>query len=83
MCLSVPSRVIATDGATATVEAFGRVREASLLLLDETVAVGDYLLLQAGGFACEKVAPERAREALALIRDLFGDAADPLFEEVA
>ena len=51
-------------------ECFGTVRETSLLLLDEPVAVGDYLLIQAGGFAFEKVEPERAREALALIEEL-------------
>lgn len=73
MCLSVPSQVTATDGHVATVESFGTVREVSLLLLAEPVAVGDYLLVQAGGFACERVEPERALEALALIRELMAD----------
>lgn len=72
MCLSVPSRVTATDGHTATVESFDTVRQVSLLLLlDTPVAVGDYLLVQAGGFAYEKVEPERAGEALALIEELM------------
>ena len=76
MCLSVPARVLATDGATATVVQFDRRREVSLLLLQEPVAVGDYLLVQAGDFAYERVEPERAREALALIAELFdADAA--------
>lgn len=73
MCLSVPSRVTDTDGHTATVESFGTVRQVSLLLLDVPVAVGDYLLVQAGGFAYEKVEPGRALEALALIEELMAD----------
>lgn len=73
MCLSVPSQVTATDGHTATVESFGTVRQVSLLLLDVPVAVGDYLLVQAGGFAYERVEPERALEALALIQELMAD----------
>lgn len=73
MCLSVPSRVTATDGHTATVESFGTVRQVSLLLLDVPVAVGDYLLVQAGGFAYEKVEQQRALEALALIQELMAD----------
>ena len=51
-------------------ESLGTTRRVSLLLLDEAVAVGDYLLVQAGGFACERVEPERALEALALIEEL-------------
>ena len=70
MCLSVPSRVTATDGCTATVESFGNSREVSLLLLNEPVAVGDYLLIQAGGFAYEKVEAEHAEQALTLIAEL-------------
>ena len=70
MCLSVPSIVVAANGYTATVESYGRRRDVSLLLLDEPVAVGDYLLVQVGGFAYEKVNPQRAREALALVDEL-------------
>jgi hydrogenase maturation factor len=41
----------------AVTECFGQVREVSLLLMNEDVAVGDYLLIQAGGFAFERVDP--------------------------
>lgn len=74
MCMSVPSRVVAVDGALATVEAFGQTRQTSLLLLEEEVAVGDYLLLGAGGqFAAEKVPAETARAAIAWLSGVLED----------
>jgi hydrogenase expression/formation protein HypC len=71
MCLAVPSQVVARDGDMATVEAFGQSRRVSLLLLSEPVAVGDYLLIQAGGFAFERVEPDRAQDSLRLMRELM------------
>lgn len=78
MCLAIPSRVIGADGMAATVECFGVRREVSLILLDEPVAPGDYLLVQAGGFACEKVEPAKAEEALALMAQVLATAATPV-----
>jgi hydrogenase expression/formation protein HypC len=71
MCLAAPSKVIEVRDGIALTECFGQQREVSLLLLDEEVAVGDYLLIQAGGFAFERVEPERAEESLALMVDLM------------
>lgn len=68
MCLAVPSRVLEVRNGMAVTECFGQVREVSLLLMDERISVGDYLLIQAGGFAFERVEAERAEEALALMR---------------
>lgn len=74
MCMAVPSRVVAIDGQVATVEAFGRTRHTSLLMLDEQVAVGDYLLLGAGGnFAAEKVPEETALAAIAYLSQVLAD----------
>lgn len=70
MCLSVPSRVVETDGKIARVEAFGHRRQVSLLMLDEAVVEGDYLLVQAGGFAYQKVPPAQAEAALELLASL-------------
>ena len=50
--------------------------DASLLLLHEEVAPGDYLLIQAGGFAFERVEAARAEEALALMRELMEQGGD-------
>lgn len=76
MCLAAPSRVVAVNDGTAVTECFGQTREVSLLLLTEDVAVGDYLLIQAGGFAFERVASERAVEALALMEELMAEGSD-------
>ncbi len=63
--MAVPSRIVAIDGDCATVEAFGVTRTCSLMLLAEEVAVGDYLILGAGGsFSAERVPEEAARAAL-------------------
>jgi hydrogenase expression/formation protein HypC len=77
MCLAVPSRVIALDRAMATVEAFGETRQVSLLLMPEEVSLGDYLLIQAGGFAFERVEADRAEESLRVMAELMAaDSAD-------
>ena len=76
MCLAAPSRVLEVRDGMALTECFGRQREVSLLLMGEEVEAGDYLLIQAGGFAFEKVDAERAREALALMRELTGEGND-------
>ena len=76
MCLAAPSRVLELRDGMAVTECFGQVREVSLLLMNEEVAVGDYLLIQAGGFAFERVEAARAEEALALMRELMEQGGD-------
>jgi hydrogenase maturation factor len=44
------------------------------MLLDEEVEVGDYLLVQHGQFAFERLDAGRAREALALIDEVVAGA---------
>ncbi len=67
MCLAIPSRIIELEDLRARVECFGRTREVNLMLMTEDVAIGDYVLVQAGGFAFERVERNRALEALALL----------------
>ncbi len=74
MCMAIPSRVIALHGDMATVEAFDKQRDVSLLLMSDPVRLGDYLLIQAGGFAYERVEPERAAEALAILGGIVDHA---------
>ena len=76
MCLAAPSRVIEVRDGMALTECFGQMREVSLLLLTEDVAVGDYLLIQAGGFAFERIEAERAQEALTLMQELMAQDDD-------
>lgn len=72
MCMAVPSRVVAIADGIATVEAFGHTRQTSLLLLDREVAVGDYVILGAGGtFAAEVVPEDAARAALAYLAEVL------------
>jgi hydrogenase expression/formation protein HypC len=71
MCLAAPSKVLEVRDGIALTECFGQQREVSLLLMEEDVAVGDYLLIQAGGFAFERVDSARAEESLALMCDLL------------
>ena len=62
------------------VEAFGERREVSLMLMEEdrAVAIGDYLLIQAGGFAFERLDLARAEDTLALMSKILGDENDGL-----
>lgn len=76
MCLAAPSRVTEVRDGIAVTECFGQTREVSLLLMAEEVAVGDYLLIQAGGFAFERVEAERAEAALALMEELMAQGGD-------
>lgn len=82
MCLAAPSRVIEIEDGMAVVECFGQTRSVSLLLMGDEVAVGDYVLVQAGGFAFERVDAARAEESLALMAELLAqggeDAVRPL-----
>jgi hydrogenase expression/formation protein HypC len=76
MCLAAPSLVLAVADGMAVTECFGQTRRVSLLLMNDDVQVGDYLLIQAGGFAFERIEPERARESLALMQELMTQSDD-------
>lgn len=71
MCLAIPSKVLRIDGFMAVVDTAGTEREVNLLLMHEEVAVGDYVLIQQGSFAYEKVEAERAAETLALMQEIL------------
>ncbi len=70
--MAIPSRIVAIDGDSATVECFGVRRVVSLMLMTEPVALGDYLLIQSGSFAMEKVEPKAALEALEYLGTVVG-----------
>jgi hydrogenase expression/formation protein HypC len=73
--MAIPSRVVALSGEMATVECFGEQRDVSLMLMDSPLALGDYVLVQAGGFAYERVTPTAAMEALDIISSVIGQPA--------
>lgn len=74
MCMAIPSKIIAIEGEMATVEAFGQQRRVSLMLLHEPVQLGDYLLIQAGGFAYERVDEAMALETLDVLTKIVEQA---------
>ncbi|MFP4284001.1 MAG: HypC/HybG/HupF family hydrogenase formation chaperone [Desulfovermiculus sp.] len=71
MCLAVPIQVKAVEEQKAVCQIHGgqTLVEASLLLLDEEVKPGDYVLLHAG-FALRKLEEYEARETLDLLQKM-------------
>jgi hydrogenase expression/formation protein HypC len=70
MCLAIPSRVTEIGEGEALVERGGVKRRVRLDLLDEPVAVGDYLLVHTG-FAIRRIPPDEAEETLKLFDELI------------
>jgi hydrogenase expression/formation protein HypC len=76
MCLAIPSEVIAIENGMATVQCFGITRQASLLMMDDgEVSIGDYVLIQAGGFVAEKVDKQTALETQAMMAEALAQQA--------
>ena len=80
MCLALPMRITAVDGARATIAVEGLEQECSLMLVP-AAGVGDYVLVHAG-YAISVLDETEAQETYALLReigafdDVDGDAAD-------
>lgn len=63
MCLGIPSKVISIEGSKATIDVYGAMRDISLLILEENVNIGDYVIVHAG-FAIQKLHEKVAEETL-------------------
>lgn len=70
MCLGVPMKIISKDGDTVIAEVDGVRKDASIMLLDETVEVGDYVIVHAG-FAISRLNEEYAEETLRMMKEIF------------
>lgn len=70
MCLGVPMQVLEIHDDTVLAEIDGVQREASLMMLGEPVAVGDYVIVHAG-FAIARIDPAEAEETLRMMREIF------------
>jgi hydrogenase expression/formation protein HypC len=70
MCLAVPAKVIAIDGAVAHADMMGNMITADVSLL-EKVGIGDYIMVHAG-FAIQKYDEDEAKATLELLSDLLG-----------
>jgi hydrogenase expression/formation protein HypC len=74
MCLALPMRITAVDGALATIATAGLEQRASLMLVPEA-KVGDYVLVHAG-FAISVMDEAEADETLELLREISAFAPD-------
>jgi len=73
MCLGVPGLVVELDDLSAVVDFWGVRRRVRLDLVDEPVAVGDYVLNHVG-FAIRRIAPGDVETTLAMYQQLLDDA---------
>jgi len=71
MCVGIPSKIVKIEDSMALIDVEGAQREVSLLLLDEEVQLGDYVIVHAG-FAIRKIQEEDAHENLRLMKQMFG-----------
>lgn len=70
MCLGVPMQVLEIHDDMVVAEIDGVQREASLMMLGDPVAVGDYVIVHAG-FAISRIDPAEAEETLRIMREIF------------
>lgn len=77
MCLAVPMRVVGVDGMKIVAEIDGVRREASAMILDEEVRIGEFVIVHAG-FAIAKLDEQEAVETLRLMREAFSEGTDEL-----
>ena len=68
MCLALPMRITAVDGAMATIVADGLEQRCSVMLVPQA-KVGDYVLVHAG-FAINLVDEVEAEETYELLREI-------------
>jgi hydrogenase expression/formation protein HypC len=71
MCLAIPSKIIEINNSMATIEVYGAQRDICLMLLEDNVHIGDYVLVHAG-FAIQKIQEKEAVETLKLFDQFFG-----------
>ena len=68
MCLALPMRITALDGARATIATEGLEQECSVMLVPDA-GVGDYVLVHAG-FAISVLDEAEAQETYELLREM-------------
>ncbi|MFH1913062.1 MAG: HypC/HybG/HupF family hydrogenase formation chaperone [Pseudomonadota bacterium] len=71
MCLAIPAEIIEINDSVATcrVGEGDTTVQASIMLLDEEVTLGDYIIIHAG-FALRRLDPKEAQETLKILRDM-------------
>jgi len=69
MCLALPARIVALDGADGATVDLGGVRKAVSVALTPGVAVGDYVIVHVG-HAIGVIDAEEAERTLALFAEM-------------
>lgn len=82
MCLAIPSKVVNIDTQKniALVETLGVQREASLDLMQDPVAIDDYVLLHIG-YVMSKIDEEDALQSIALYEEMIEKMPDEFEDE--
>ena len=71
MCIAFPGKVLTIDKDNfAIIDISGTRREVSLDIVDEPVAIGDYVICHAG-YAIQRIDEEAAQEKLAFLKELI------------
>lgn len=65
-------KIVSKEGDLVIAEVDGVQKEASIMLLGEEVAVGDYVIVHAG-FAISRLDEAYAEETLTLMREIYSD----------
>jgi hydrogenase expression/formation protein HypC len=73
MCLGVPGRIVGINGLVATVDFWGVRRDVRLELVDQPVAVGDYILNHVG-YAIRRIPEEDIVGTLDLYEEILREA---------
>lgn len=74
MCLGVPGRIVEIHGLVAIADFWGMRREVRLELVDQPVAVGDYILNHVG-YAIRRIPEADIQGTLDLYEQLLREAA--------
>ena len=77
MCLAIPSKVLEINNETniATLDTLGVTRKASLDLMQDDVAIGDFVLLHIG-YVMGKIDVQDAQESLELYAQMIAAMQD-------
>jgi hydrogenase expression/formation protein HypC len=71
MCIAFPGKILSVDQDNfAVIDISGTRREVSLDIVDEPVAVGDYVICHAG-YAIQRIDEEVALEKLSFLKELI------------
>ena len=72
MCLGVPGRIVEIQARGSLVDFWGVRRQVSLDIVDEPVAVGDYVLVHVG-FAIRRIPEDEIENTLAFFAELAAE----------